>query len=134
MLERKVASTLTVLLVEDSSTARTYALQTLRGHNNIIAINAKEAMEKFKLNKVDIVFLDINLPDGNGLDLLQEMKKQKPDCFIVMMTGSGAKDDINKAKEYGAAGYILKPFNTKKIQDMVDMFVTSRKAAQSGAR
>ena len=125
---------LTILLVEDDRVFTTYALQALRGNNNITALNAKEAIEKFRYNSPDITFLDINLPDGSGLDLLHEMKMFKQDAFIVMMTGSDSGKDIYKAKEHGASAYILKPFNIKKVQDCIDKFINYKNAISESSK
>lgn len=117
---------LTILLVEDDRAYRAYAMSALKGHNNICVGSVNDAMLKFTTHKPDITFLDINLPDGNGISLLQDIKSFEPNAFIVMMTGSSNSEDVKKAQEHGASGYILKPFNNKKVQECIDRFLSSR--------
>jgi len=84
-------------------------------------------MAKFQWENPDITFLDIKLPDGNGLDLLEQMKKINPNAYIVMVTGSQSPEDVEASKKHKVNGYILKPFNVKKVQEFVDRFHASKK-------
>jgi response regulator of citrate/malate metabolism len=107
---------ISVLIVEDNRTHRMCAAQSLANYTQAKvqrhnAVTIAEAREHFKTLNPDLVLLDINLPDGNGLDLLPELLTMRPKCFIVMMTGSTSEEDFKRAKELGARGYILKPFN-----------------------
>lgn len=116
-----------ILIVEDSATFRGFAMQALKGHNNIIAENAIEAVKKFKIEDPDITFLDINLPDGNGIDILKQIKEMNPNAFVVMMTGSNKSNDVEDAQTHGASGYIVKPFNTERVQRSLDEFSAFKK-------
>jgi len=88
--------------------------------------NASDAMQKMRSEKPDLVLLDINLPDGNGLDLIRPMLKIHPAVGIVMVTGSAFPEDVKKGKEDGAIGYILKPYNKHKIADALSKFLEYR--------
>lgn len=63
----------------------------------------------------DVVFLDINLPDVSGMEVLQKIMKYDPDCFIVMLSGNGNAENVLKAVEAGAKGFVGKPFARDKI-------------------
>lgn len=118
---------LKILIVEDDRSFKAYALAALHGHDNVTAGTAEEAMAKFQWENPDITFLDIKLPDGNGLDLLEQMKKINPNAYIVMVTGSQSPEDVEASKKHKVNGYILKPFNVKKVQEFVDRFHASKK-------
>lgn len=102
--------TLTVLLVEDNQIFRTMALKLFPVCKKVTASNAEQGLSHFKKHKPDITFLDIGLPDGNGLDLLKSLKTINPDAFVVMLTMSNVSTDVYLAIKRGAAGYIVKPY------------------------
>lgn len=115
-----------ILLVDDVD----YSRQLLR--NNIMALtnnrslkhstfnffnaaNAAAAVSLFNLQQPDLVFLDIELPDSSGLELLKRFKQKRPACFIVMISAFSTLDNVQKSIAAGAATFIVKPFNGDKI-------------------
>ena len=115
-----------VLLVDDVD----YSRQLLR--NNIMSLaemkllkyrtfnfynagTAADAKALFTLHQPDIVFLDIELPDQSGIELLAQFKKQKPTCFIAMISGVSTLENVTKSIKMGAATFIAKPFTGDKI-------------------
>jgi two-component system, chemotaxis family, chemotaxis protein CheY len=115
-----------ILLVDDID----YTRQLLR--NNIMALaksitlsvdnvkffnanSALAAMNIFSLQSPDIIFLDIELPDGSGLELLAKIKKVKPECFIVMVSANSTLENVQSSIKHGAATFIVKPFSGEKI-------------------
>lgn len=75
----------------------------------------------------DIVFLDIEFPEGQGHALAHKIKTFDADSYIVMVTGNRSKIDIEKAKQNRIDGYIGKPCNQKKISNCVASYVAKRK-------
>jgi two-component system, chemotaxis family, chemotaxis protein CheY len=115
-----------ILLVDDVD----YSRQLLR--NNIMSLtnsrylqhntfcffnaaNASAAVSLFNLQQPDLVFLDIELPDSSGLELLKQFKQERPACFIVMVSGISTLDNVQKSIAAGAATFIVKPFTGDKI-------------------
>ncbi|MBZ9612783.1 response regulator [Rheinheimera maricola] len=115
-----------VLLVDDVD----YSRQLLR--NNIMALadnkllehrtfnffnagTAGDAKVLFSLHQPDIVFLDIELPDSSGLELLAQFKQAKPNCFVVMISGVSTLENVTQSIKMGAATFIVKPFSGDKI-------------------
>lgn len=67
----------------------------------------------------DIVFLDIDLPDISGLDVLKKIKQIDADAHVVMLSGQGHTDNILKAVDHGAKGFVGKPFAADKLHQSV---------------
>ncbi|MBO7425756.1 MAG: response regulator transcription factor [Clostridiales bacterium] len=80
----------------------------------------KSAEEQLSILTPALVLLDINLPDGSGLDLLRKIKSQKPDLPVIMLTANDTDDDIVKGFEYGADDYITKPFSLSVLRARVN--------------
>jgi two-component system, chemotaxis family, chemotaxis protein CheY len=115
-----------ILLVDDVD----YSRQLLR--NNIMALTnsrllqhitfsffnagtAAAAISLFNQHKPDLVFLDIELPDSSGLELLTRFKKERQDSFIAMISGYSTLENVQQSIAAGAATFIVKPFSGDKI-------------------
>lgn len=101
-----------ILLVDDE----TYLINSMykflknKGYNNVMtAKNIKEASFKLKNNKVDLMILDIMLPDGSGFDLLEELRKKSTLPVIILSALSGI-DDKKEGFGLEVDDYIVKPF------------------------
>lgn len=86
------------------------------------AMNGAEALEKFKQFDPDVTFLDINLPDSSGLDLLKAFLEMRENAFITMLTSEAQASTVQQACSRGAQGYILKPFTVSKIKEALAKF------------
>lgn len=104
-----------ILLVEDDSMiveGLRYALE-LEGYHFQSASTLKQAREKVS-NTIDLYILDINLPDGNGLDFCQEIRQQS-NTPIIFLTASETENNIVIGLESGADDYITKPFRLREL-------------------
>jgi len=90
-----------------------------KGFSFVGALNADEAIKKFAEERPWIVFLDITLPDRNGLEVLQEFHRADPTVGVIMITG--AYDDFlkNKVLEIGAFDFITKPFDFAHLEEVL---------------
>lgn len=111
-----------ILIIEDEKLYCQLAVTILQGNHRHIANTAREGLEMFERLKPDITFLDIGLPDANGIDILAVMKRLQPEAFIVILTASHLAEDVQRAKHFGAAGYIVKPFTTGKVRAYLDLY------------
>jgi DNA-binding NarL/FixJ family response regulator len=75
------------------------------------AFSCKEAIESAKENKVDVILLDIILPDGNGIEVAKEIMKFNPSVKIIFLTSLCSKSLIMECFEIGARGFLLKTAN-----------------------
>ena len=78
--------------------------------------NLKDAKEQLLCGMPALILLDINLPDGSGLDFLQSVKRDCPDCPVILLTANDTDGDIVNGLELGADDYITKPFNILEVK------------------
>ncbi len=81
-----------------------------------VANLGKIGLESIKSNHYDLVFLDINLPDMNGIEVLKEIKIIEPDLFVIIITGFASVESAVNAIKLGAYDYIKKPFKADAIK------------------
>jgi CheY-like chemotaxis protein len=70
-------------------------------------------------NAVDIVLLDVRLPDGNGLDLVREIKAREPGLTVVVMSASVLPDEREQATRAGCDAFISKPYGPRDLLDTI---------------
>ena len=70
----------------------------------------------------DLVFLDIELPDSSGLELLKKFKQERPECFVAMISGFSTLENVQQSIAAGAATFIVKPFSGDKILSAMRLF------------
>ena len=101
-----------VLLIEDDNfLSRMYSrVFSYKGYEVETAENAKVGLAKAKSFKPDIIFLDVMLPDENGLELLKKLKKTEvtKNMAVVLLTNLGIQKELDRALESGASRYIIK--------------------------
>ena len=122
-------STVKVLVIDDEQMIRWSVAQTLRGvgHQVEEAGTAAEGLTAFRQQGPDVVFLDMRLPDGNGLDLLKEMKAHNgPELAVIMMTAFGEIRTAVEAMRLGAFDYLRKPFDFDELEVLVTKAVETR--------
>ena len=111
-----------ILIVEDDITLNQGLCKALINDKwHIVSCKAaKEARDQFAIGDAALVLLDINLPDGNGIDLLKEFKIQKPAVPVIMLTANDTDMDIVNGLEQGADDYITKPFSLSVLRARVN--------------
>ncbi|MEI4770510.1 response regulator [Psychrobacillus sp. FJAT-51614] len=84
------------------------------------ALNAKETMDLLSENEVDLLLLDIYLPDELGTDLLSKIRESYPIIDIIMVTAATERTMLEKAVRYGVFNYLLKPVTMKKFVETIE--------------
>ena len=112
------------LIVDDFSTMRRIVRGLLKeiGYNNAEeAEDGAVALNMLKNAKFDFVVSDINMPNMNGFELLAAVKKDEglKHLPVLMVTAEARKEDIVRAAQDGAAGYIVKPFTKATLEEKV---------------
>ena len=116
-----------ILIVDDEAHIRILLERTLidfedEGVEILMAENGKEALELIKIEKPNLVFLDVMMPKMNGFDVCNAVKNElkMADVYIVMLTAKGQEYDKQKGADVGADVYMTKPFDPDEIYDKVE--------------
>jgi len=106
-----------ILIIEDEEDlVKGLKLNLLdEGYQVDYALNGKEGLEKALKEKPDLILLDIMLPGMNGLEICKELRQQKLDIPILMLTAKGEEIDKVIGLELGADDYISKPFSLREL-------------------
>jgi putative nucleotidyltransferase with HDIG domain len=111
----------TILIIDDEAGPRDALKMILRPFYNLCMVdNGHAAMRVIKEQPIDLVTLDLKLPDRQGADLLQEIKLERPEVEVIIITGYGSLKSAVDGVRYGAAGYLLKPFNVKELITLIN--------------
>ena len=117
----------TVLVVDDEAGPRDALKVILRPFFNIrLAENARTAMNILKEEPIDLITLDQKLPDRHGIDLLQDIKHDHADIEVIIITGYGSLKSAMEGLKYGAAGYLLKPFNVAELVSLINQTIEKK--------
>lgn len=115
-----------VLIVDDSATMRQMVRRTLQLSALCVdevfeASNGIEALAVMAEHPVTVLLLDINMPTMNGIQLLTRMKENErlADIPIVIASTEGSDERIRQLREFGAFGYVRKPFQPEKLRDLL---------------
>jgi DNA-binding NtrC family response regulator len=109
-----------VMVVEDDPLTRRIVSQAFKENYALItAQNAHEAVADYLLHAPDVVFLDIGLPDASGFDVLKQIIACDPDAYVVMFSSSHYPENVSKAMDEGASGFIAKPFKKESLSGFI---------------
>ncbi|HEV8359840.1 MAG TPA: response regulator [Candidatus Thermoplasmatota archaeon] len=127
-----------ILLVEDNDDHAeiiTKALSAKKGWTVTRAITVKEGLLHAALKQFDIAILDYRLPDGDGIDLLDSLRAQRPGLPVVFLTAHGSEDVAMQAMSRGASDYVSKgPHYQKDLAERVtEVLARSEDLARVGA-
>jgi DNA-binding NtrC family response regulator len=108
----------TILIVDDEKNLRRVLQNALEaeGHTVLQAATGEEALERFAKSPCDLVLLDMILPDLNGLQVLQRVKRHAPDVPVVIMTAFSEVRSAVEAMKAKAADYVCKPFDLDELR------------------
>ncbi|HOO51553.1 MAG TPA: response regulator [Alphaproteobacteria bacterium] len=116
-----------VLLVEDDAFTQQLVKLAIKDEFEIIsAETALQALAYYQRHLPDMVFLDIQLPDGNGINLLQKISAADANNYIVMLSSHTQKEKIIECQGFGAKGFIGKPFTRQRLVDALQKFKSAR--------
>ena len=96
--------------------------------------DALRGRERAVHGKYDLVLLDVRMPQLDGLDLLAELRRQRPDVDVVIITGYSSIDSAVRAVKLGAVDYLPKPFTPEELRARVDAALASRAARSAEPR
>jgi len=111
-----------IMLVDDSAFMRVKCVKLLtkNGYEVVEATNGAEAIEQYKVQRPDVVLLDITMPDMDGLTALKELIKLDPDASVAMVTALDQRGITAEAIMAGAKAFVVKPFKPDKVLAAID--------------
>ncbi len=106
-----------VLIIDDEEQLcrMLYHMVKRKGHTAIYALTLRKGLEQARSQPCDVVFLDVHMPDGSGLEILTALQETRSKPEVIIMTGFGDPDGAEIAIKNGAWDYVEKPVSSKKI-------------------
>lgn len=111
-----------ILIGDDSILARRQLKDTISSFGNVSfieAANGQEAIDLFKSEKPDIVFLDIVMPVKDGITAVSEIMQADPSACIIMVSSVGTQSQLKMAIEAGAQDFIQKPLDSEQLKNVI---------------
>jgi len=111
-----------LLLVDDEAAFRTLVGRELAHAGYVVttAANVGEARECLRRGAFDLALVDVRMPDGNGLDLLEEIRESAPATQVVMLTGNATVGEAIQAMKSGALDFLMKPFKFEALEAVLE--------------
>jgi two-component system, NtrC family, response regulator AtoC len=121
-----------ILVADDHELIRETLKESLvdEGYRVTLAKNGKECLETVSSVEVDLILLDMKLPDMSGIDVLRRLREANPDIVVIMMTAYGDLESTKKALNLGAFDFIHKPVKTRTIMSIIKMAMEIRTLRQ----
>lgn len=117
----------TILVAEDSASVRKFITLALKikGYNVVPVQDGMEALERLPQGGIDLLITDLNMPNIDGYKLIRSIREDSEyrELPIIILTSLSKDDDIKLGLETGANSYLIKPFNTKRIQYEVAKYI-----------
>jgi CheY-like chemotaxis protein len=111
-----------ILVVDDSKLMHKMYEVMLRQYPLVYASDGRQALDRLRENAdIDLVLLDINMPNMNGLEFLAELRSDsaRDDVSVIIISTEGREEDTARGMEAGATAYIKKPFRNEEILDVI---------------
>ncbi|TRZ78386.1 MAG: response regulator [Deltaproteobacteria bacterium] len=121
------------VLIVDDNRLLCWGMGGMLSKRNIVhqvVEDGKNALSEVRGTFYDLVFLDIHLPDANGLDLMQEIRRISPGTKVVIISSDGSENNVRRALAAGALRFMEKPFDNSEVMAVVEA-VLSRQPAPS---
>ena len=118
-----------IVIIEDDESVRSALAKCLEQHDRDVraAATAAEGVAHLQEKAADLVLLDYLLPDADGLELLETIRRQWPNLPVIMMTGVGNVDTAVRAMNLGAYDYVSKPFGLDQMMFVVNKALEARR-------
>lgn len=114
----------TILIIDDEPEIVSLLTRVLKKQGFVVysAHSLDDGWKRLTTVHPDILFMDINLPDGNGLNKLADIKKNYPSVKVVMISAFDMEEYRKKAADFGAFTFLSKPFNLTQVSELIQEF------------
>lgn len=125
-----------ILIVEDDKDVRDFCIDVLKKkpYNLKIANKCADAIKMAESEAFDLILTDILLPDMNGLELLQRVKKTRHDVSAIIITGYGSAENAINSLKLGVQGFLVKPFTSYELLESIDEILEKSRLAKENMR
>jgi len=116
-----------VLIVDDAMFMRRMLSDILEKGGHTVcgeASTGKEAVDRYKEVKPDLVTMDIIMPDMSGIEAVKEIKKIDTEAKILMVSAMGQQALVLEAVQAGALDYVVKPFQPSRVLESIDRIIS----------
>jgi two-component system OmpR family response regulator len=113
---------LRVLIVDDETELVSTLVERLeiRGVEADGATDAQQALALAGENTYDVAVLDVKMPGMDGLELIRHLHKEQPELCVILLTGHGAAENVEKGLQYGAVDCLMKPVDIEVLLDVLN--------------
>jgi DNA-binding response OmpR family regulator len=117
-----------ILLIEDEKALANSIAEFLQKENHLceMVLRYEDAVEKINMYQYDCIIVDINLPDGSGLNVIRELKENKSETGIIIISAKNSLDDKIEGLEIGADDYLTKPFHLPELNARIKSIIRRR--------
>lgn len=125
----------TVIVEDDLMVAEInnqFAMKTPRIQIAATFHNGTDALHFLSETHVDLLLLDLYMPGFSGLELLRELRRQKNDVDVIMITAANNAEHIKEALQLGITDYLIKPFKYERFSEALDKYLLKHKLMQTG--
>lgn len=126
--QRALRSEPRLMIIEDDPFSRRLVENVLQKQYPLTGLSsAEDALATYADIAPDLLFLDINLPDVTGHELLEKIIVLDPKAYVVMLSGNADRNNIMQAMQHGAVGFVAKPFSREKLFQYIERCPTIHK-------
>ena len=114
-----------VLIADDVKIMRNLLKSSLAGLDCEVVCelaDGEKVLAAIQEHKPDVVFLDINMPGRNGLDVLKEIRAVDPDIFVAIVSGHSTFENVKLSIDRGANGFVVKPITMPRLQEIINKY------------
>nr|WP_315466699.1 response regulator [uncultured Undibacterium sp.] len=125
---------ITVLIVDDNDMTRETLRVILRHDGYDVvgeALDGDSAVDMATRLKPDVILMDVVMPKVSGIEALKSIRMVMRDVFVLMVTANKDQETVAEAVKSGISGYIIKPFNAKKVLDTIQGVAVKVRAARA---
>ena len=118
-----------ILVIDDEADIREslFDLLSLYDYQITMAVNATEGLEKVESGTFDLILLDLSLPDGSGMDVLESLRERGVETPVFLITAYGSIEIAVEALKRGAADYFSKPWDNEKLLIEIERMISKRR-------